>query len=159
MRNALVFIVVLTGCYSSGATRTGPEAPPKPGNCEVKIFRSANPDYPIEDLGTAHETGCPSLAKCEERMRKHACALGGDTIYMVTEGTRTGGAYRMHASVARRVEAPPPASAPPVPTCDPACAIGFECRGGVCVSQCDPPCAAGTHCESDRACHADAPAP
>lgn len=150
---AVVLVTVLCGCVTSESTRTGPVVPPRPMGCEVKVFPASDPDYPVEDLGTAHQWSCANRTTCIARLMDDACKMGGDTLYKLKDGPVTTH-HEVYGTIARR-KALAPAPAPTV--CNPICSPGFACQAGECVPQCNPACAAGSTCGPDRTCHPSTP--
>lgn len=84
----MVFAVALSlGCASTPArTRTADALPP---GCPVEVLRESGPTVPIRSLGevTARCTGdaMGDTAACTRALQDQACALGGDTVWGISQ--------------------------------------------------------------------------
>jgi hypothetical protein len=155
-----------SACTGSEVMRIGPQLPSRPADCQVDVYFSRPPPYPVVDVASARAQ-CHALSgrnECMAELRRDACRLGADTMYGFTETVRldytfvsaTLAVQDTSATVTRRriIDVPPR----PQPTaasdggCEPICSPGFACQAGQCIPQCNPPCEAGEICTRKRLC-------
>jgi hypothetical protein len=152
--------------HGSDADRS--EGPSRGDSCDLEIFFSTPPPYPVTDIASAR-TMCHVLSgrtACMEDLRKAACRIGAHAMYGFAEGIRADYNYIsatfgvQDAVVTHRSIRDAPVTAPAAgasggdegAACDPICSPGFACRSGSCVPRCNPPCEAGEVCNRRRAC-------
>jgi hypothetical protein len=133
-----VWLVCLVDCgaVTSDVVLVGPARPRKPLGCQVDVFQTTAPPYPIADVARARVACSGDESRCLSQFRDDACGYGADTVYgfsQVFEGDtplveamlalKTGPAT---ASVNPQGLSPLPRAA----ACDPFCAGGLgACRG------------------------------
>ena len=91
-RFALVvaFAVAAAGaCADIEVRMLGPQLPARPAGCALEVFPGGKPPVMVTDVATA-SVSCSERNKCVDALRKHACAVGADTIYGFTESLESG---------------------------------------------------------------------
>jgi hypothetical protein len=155
---ALVFL--LAGVVSCGPQLTvlGPRRPAHRPGCAVQIVLGT-PAAPFVDLASTR-TKCLETARadCLDELRDQACAVGGDTVYGLSEASSQH-ITSISAMLAVRGQAESGAggSAAGAAACTPICSPGFDCQAGRCVPLCNPACAPSEICNVHRACEPATP--
>jgi hypothetical protein len=165
-------LLMAAACSSVEVTRIGPKRASLPNDCDIEIFFSSPPPYPVVDIASGRAM-CEVLSgrtACMEELRQAACRAGAHAMYGFAETVRAdfnyiSATFGVHDAI---VTHRPIRDAPVKPqaaaasdddddqACDPICSPGFACQAGQCVPQCNPPCQAGEVCSRKRACE---PAP
>jgi len=115
----LVLAAVLgSACVGSGieATMIGPARPAREVGCSVRVVFADKAPYPHVDIASVR-ADCAVSGRygggCLAALQDKACALGGDTIYGMSEVLRDQPAYsEVSATVAARTDRPPPRAVP-----------------------------------------------
>jgi hypothetical protein len=168
---ATAALLLVGACSGMEVTRIGPKRPSRTETCQIDVFFSALPPYPVVDIASAR-TMCHVLSgrnACMEDLRKEACRLGAHAMYGFSEAIRADYNYvsatfgvqdavvphrPIHDGQVQTQAAGP--SDGEGSDCDPICSPGFACRGGQCMPQCNPPCASGEVCGRKRVCESAA---
>lgn len=92
LRSACALIVLsgVTGCIHARFVPTGAAYPPKAADCEIRVFTSAAPERPYEELGVVEAEGDAWKSDLEDllpRLEKEACLAGGDAIILFSTDT------------------------------------------------------------------------
>ncbi len=164
MRRLLVCIAVATAfaaCVGSQVTQIGPQRPARPPGCQVQIVPGTLAG-PLVDLASVR-ANCDDRTvgrdACFDELRRQACALGGDTVYALSESV-SGGITYIAGTISWRGQsgsgAPGAAGNGAGVACTPICSPGFDCQAGRCIPLCNPACAPSEICNQHRTCE---PAP
>jgi hypothetical protein len=164
-------LLLITACSGVEVTQIGPRRASRPDDCDIEIFFSSPPPYPVMDIASGRAM-CQVLSgrtACMEELRKAACRVGAHALYGFSEAVRAdfnyvSATFGVHDAIVTHR----PIRDAPVRTqaaaeaddddrvCDPICSPGFACVAGACVPQCNPACVAGEICSRKRVCE---PAP
>lgn len=77
----------LGGCTSARFIATGQTYEARAEDCPIEVYSSRNPDRAYEELGIIEGEGShwkDSLADVLPKMKKRACAAGGDAIILTS---------------------------------------------------------------------------
>ena len=169
---AMLALPPAVACSGVEVTQIGPKRVSRADDCNVEVFFSSPPSFPVMDIASGRAT-CQVLSgrtACMEELRKAACRAGAHAMYGFSEAVRAdynyvSATFGVHDAIvthrpirdtpAKAPTSPAPASPAPAgdgPACDPICSPGFACREGQCLPQCNPPCEAGEICSRKRIC-------
>jgi len=83
----MVFIITSLSCASAKFISTGSSYPARPGDCQIEVFSSKQPDREYEELGVIEGEGSmghDTLEKILPKMKQEACKAGGDAIILTS---------------------------------------------------------------------------
>ena len=94
-------VVAAGGCADIEVRMLGPQLPARPAGCALEVFPGGKPPFVTTDVASAG-VSCSARDKCVDALRKHACAVGADTIYGFAESLESGFTH-INATFALRV--------------------------------------------------------
>ena len=92
MRRGLALVVAVAAvgaCVDIQVSLIGPQLPGRPSGCALEVFPEGKPPFISADVASA-SVSCSGRDKCIGALRKHACAVGADTIYGFSESLESG---------------------------------------------------------------------
>ena len=146
----------------SDTSLVGPAQANRGPNCELQVFFSAPPPYPVTEIASTR-VQCSGYSggrdECIFLIKQRACEAGADTVFAFKEtllavGNPIGILSRRNQTTfitaTFAVRAAPGVAAGD--GCSPICSPGFACAAGQCVPQCNPSCLPGEVCSRARVC-------
>jgi hypothetical protein len=94
-------VAVVGACVDIEVRMLGPQLPSRPAGCTLEVFPGGKPPFITTAVASAG-VSCSARDKCVDALRKHACAVGADTIYGFAESIE-GGFTHINATFAIRV--------------------------------------------------------
>ena len=82
-------VAAATACADIEVRMLGPQLPARPAGCALEVFPGGKPPFITTDVASAG-VSCSARDKCIDALRKHACAVGADTIYGFAESVEAG---------------------------------------------------------------------
>jgi hypothetical protein len=116
-RAAVVAALGLAACaHQDDVTYLGPPRPSRGPNCDLQVFLSTVPSYPVAEIGSTRAR-CSDFsggrAGCMGLIKKQACEAGADTVFGFSETVDNFERTYMSATLGVRVAGAPAVSAPP----------------------------------------------
>jgi hypothetical protein len=87
---AVSLLLGVTACVHATFVPTGAAYPAKAPNCEIRVFSSALPERPYEELGLVEGEGDWWKSDLEDvlpKLEEEACLAGGDAIILFSTDT------------------------------------------------------------------------